>query len=90
MQKVNVALVGAGGYGNFYLNALLNEGEQHGAGLVGVIDPTIDDLATHPSFSNRSMKEMPPLYPDLASFYKNHAADLVIIAAPLHFADLCQ
>ena len=38
-DKVSVLLVGIGGYGASYLDALLDEGDLRGAELVGAVDP---------------------------------------------------
>ena len=38
-RPVSVLLVGIGGYGGTYVEAMLEEGEGHGCRLVGVVDP---------------------------------------------------
>ncbi|MEZ4868392.1 MAG: Gfo/Idh/MocA family oxidoreductase [Caldilineaceae bacterium] len=83
MDNVPVVLVGAGGYGGFYLRAFAEKRKatEQGATLVGVVDPTplreevrsqLDDLHV-------------PLYSDLATCFAAQPAQLVVIAAPIHF-----
>ncbi len=79
-REVTVALVALGGYGNFYLRALLSESAAHHVRLVAGIDPN--------PVSCRHLDELKaagvPLYPDLDAFYAAGTADLVMIAAPIH------
>ena len=38
-RGVSVVLVGIGGYGNLYVEALLNEGQERGVKIAGAVDP---------------------------------------------------
>lgn len=79
-MSIRIALVGIGGYGETYLRELLFSGKHHPYQLAGGIDPQ-PERCTHLA----ELKESGvPIYPDLGSFYKQDAADLVIISAPIH------
>ena len=80
-ETVTVALVGAGGYGDFYLRALLADAATHAVQFVGVIDPTISESPIVDTLHAAGI----PRYPDLASFWQATSAQLVVIAAPIHF-----
>ncbi len=80
-ETVTVALVGAGGYGDFYLRTLLADAAAHQVKFVGVIDPTIRGSAIETTLHKAGI----PLYPDLARFWQATSAQLVVIAAPIHF-----
>jgi predicted dehydrogenase len=79
MQDVTVAMVALGGYGNFYLEAMVDEGEAHGVTLVAGVDPN-PVRCRH--LDHLEAAEI-PIYPDLESFYAEGTADLVVIAAPI-------
>ena len=82
MTPITLALVGIGGYGNGYVDALLDAPNQDEFRLVGAIDPwpaacmRLDDL--------QALRV--PIYPSLAGFYEEQraGADLVIVCTPLH------
>jgi len=42
VKPVSVVLVGIGGYGNLYVDALLDEMEEKGVKIVGVVEPYPD------------------------------------------------
>jgi predicted dehydrogenase len=79
-DSVRVVLVGVGGFGQTYVNGFLNSGREHGARIVGVVDPA-------PRVSRR-FEEMKAagveFFGDLASFFAGRTADLVVISAPIH------
>ena len=78
-QPARVVLVGVGGYGRLYLEALTEN--DLGARLAGVcdIDPTVADR--FPVLKERGI----PVYPDLDSFFARDSADLAILVSPVHF-----
>lgn len=80
-ETVNVALVGAGGYGDFYLRALATDAANHNVKLVGVIDPTVNGTPIAEKLHSAQI----PLYPDLESFWEAATAQVVVIAAPIHY-----
>ena len=86
-DRTKVLLVGAGGYGNFYVNDILDKGKERDTIIVGVVDPnprgcnTYDDL----------IQERIPIYGTMEEFYLSNKADLAVISSPIHFhcAQVC-
>ncbi len=81
MSTVNVALVGAGGFGQFYLRALTEQGQAHDVRLVGVVDPTI---LGSPMAETLAAADI-PLYTQLDALFATEKVDLTVIAAPIHY-----
>ena len=79
-EEITVALAGLGGYGHFYLNALLPQSKQPGLRLVAGIDPV---PANCPYLTEIEAAGV-PIYPGLTDFYEVGHADLVVVAAPIH------
>lgn len=77
-EKITVALVGAGGYGQYYVNELLHN-HQDRIELVGVIDPYIERC---PHIEELRALQI-PLYENLSEFFQNTAAQLICIASPI-------
>jgi predicted dehydrogenase len=75
-DKVTVALVGAGGYGQYYANELLHTDRIQ---LVGVIDPYADRSPHIEEIRTRHI----PLYADMSDFFEGSTAQLVCIASPI-------
>jgi predicted dehydrogenase len=79
-NPIRIVLVAVGGYGNTYVNALLDKGAEHGCQIVGVVDPFAEGC--------RRLDELKalgvPFYNDLADFYAEHQADLAVISSPIH------
>jgi predicted dehydrogenase len=77
---VRIVLVAVGGYGNTYVNALLDKGKEYGCQIVGVVDPFAEGC--------RRLDELKalgvPFYNDLGDFYAEHKADLAVISSPIH------
>lgn len=78
---VNVVLVGAGGYGDFYLRTLRTEAADHQVKLVGVVDPTINGSPLATALQEAKIS----LYQELATALQREAVHLVVIAAPIHW-----
>lgn len=79
-NAVRVALVGIGGYGDSYLEALLNHPRAAGTKLVGLVD-------TMPQRSRRlaDLRAMGlPIHSNLPSLFADTAVDLLMIATPIH------
>ncbi|MBZ0303215.1 MAG: Gfo/Idh/MocA family oxidoreductase [Anaerolineae bacterium] len=74
-----IALVGAGGYGSYYLNELLFN-HQDRARLVGVVDPFPERCRYLDELNAAQI----PFYPDLQDLFAVQAPDLVCIASPIH------
>ena len=79
-MATSIALVGIGGYGNFYLKALLNAAPEREITLMAGIDPYPERSGLYAELQERGI----PVYPDLHTFYQHTCADLVIISAPIH------
>lgn len=80
MSTVKLALVGAGGYGQFYLRALAAKAAQADVVLVGIVDPTV----TAPVMVDGAAVNA-PLYATLTACMAATPVDLVAIAAPIHY-----
>ena len=81
-DTVRIALVAVGGYGGHYLKALLSPPDGQDIRFVGAVDPVA--AARAPDAVRQLEDRGIPLYPDLEGFFADHAADLVVIAAPHH------
>ena len=80
MRTIRTLLVGVGGYGNGYVEAVLDHAEELGIEPVGVVDP-------QPSGCRRLAElqaRVPVVHPDLAAFYAAGSAELAVISAPIH------
>jgi predicted dehydrogenase len=83
-DPISIALVGLGGYGQFYLRALLGASTRdYNIRLVGGVDPEPERCRNLEQLKAAGV----PIYPNLARFYEasasHQSADLVIIAAPI-------
>lgn len=78
-ERPRIVLVGAGGYGRLYVEALT--GQDLGADLAAVcdIDPHLADRL--PQLRRYSI----PVYPSLDAFFAKDSADLAVIVSPVHF-----
>lgn len=79
-MQTKVALVGIGGYGNWYVNELLKNAAQHGIQFAAGIDPAPERCSRYNDLKEAGI----PIFPDLETFYQSETADLVIICAPIH------
>ena len=79
-DSVSIVLVGVGGYGALYLEALMREPADRRARLVGVVDPHMPQSALVGELRARGVPE----YPDLAAFFARERADLAVISSPIH------
>ncbi len=78
---LRVVLVGIGGMGAVYLEALLNQMESGAVRIVGAVDP-MPERCPHLS---RLLSMRVPLFEKLEDFYSLENAELAIIASPIHF-----
>ena len=74
---MDILLVGAGGYGTLYVDALL-QSKDPDIHWVGVIDPCLGTVPRRAEILAAGI----PAYPSLEDFYREHTADLVCIATP--------
>ncbi len=79
--EVSVVLVGIGGYGNLYVEALLNEGQERGVKIVGAVDPKPENCRYYDQLKELDI----PFFVSLDEFYAEHRADLAVISSPIHF-----
>ena len=77
-MKIKVLIVGAGGYGSGYVRALTSR--DYGAEIAGVVDVMENVNVVCPQIDEHRI----PVYRTLADFYKEHTADLAILASPIH------
>ena len=78
-DPISLLMVGIGGYGYHYLQALLNEGEPQFYLLKGVVDPRPESSPILP----RLQEMLIPVYSNLSSFYdREGGCDLTVIASP--------
>ncbi len=80
-MKVNVVLVGIGGFGNVHLTEALEGKTKELINIVGVVEP-------YPQFCQKidAVKERNiPIYSNLEDFYKEHSADLAVLSTPIAF-----
>jgi predicted dehydrogenase len=80
-REVSLILAGIGGYGHFYLRHLLEDAEQAGIRFLAAADPRPAGSPFLDQLQDRGVE----IFPDLASCLAVHRADLVVIAAPIHF-----
>ena len=87
-NPVSIVLVGVGGYGNTYVNALLDAKDKTLFRIAGVVDP----FAT----GCRRLEELKalgiPFFDDLGAFYAENSAELAVISSPisLHAPQTCK
>lgn len=81
MSTVNIALIGVGGFGQFYLRSLSARGQAENVTLVGVVDPTI---AGSEYAAALALAEI-PIYTSTDALFAAEKVDLTAIAAPTHY-----
>lgn len=79
-HPITIALSGLGGYGQEYLNELLDPRYDGRISLAGGIDPQPERCARLADLRARGV----PLYNTLEDFYRERSADLLIVSAPIH------
>lgn len=80
-QDVTVLLVGVGGYGTTYVDAILGPEKKDGMRVIGVVDPYAKSSRAYPLLLEHGV----PIYDRLDEFYAEHEADLAVISTPTHF-----
>ena len=78
--RINVALVGIGGYGDSYLTELLDSPPKADFQLVGVVDPMPRRCRHLEELWARRVK----IHADLPGLYSDARPDLVMMATPIH------
>jgi predicted dehydrogenase len=84
---VRVMLVGIGGYGSLYVNAMLDHGAAHGALLVAAVDPAFRQCQRLNELTARGV----PVLASLDEALNTVPADLVVLSTPiaLHASQTC-
>lgn len=79
-EQTDVLLVGIGGYGSVYADAMLDRGEENKAVLCGVVEPRPEGYGRYGEIMRRGI----PVYDSMDRFYETHTADLTVISSPIH------
>lgn len=79
-EPITILLVGAGGYGNFYVDLLL-DAKTRDFRVIGVVEPNPAGCLRLKELLGKNV----PLYNSLDEFYLQHRADLAIISSPIQF-----
>lgn len=77
----SVALVGVGGYGEYYWCRMQAAGAAHDAEVVAVVDPFIERASCFEAVRRCGV----PVFDDVASCCLETGADLTVVASPIHF-----
>lgn len=80
---VNILLVGIGGYGENYINALMNiydDSEKNGIRIIGVVEPFPEHCSSYELLKEKKV----PIYGKLEDFYEYGSAELAVISTPIH------
>jgi len=78
-QEVRIVLVGIGGYGHVYVNALLDSAEGKAVRIVGAVDPRPEGCARLAELKEAGV----PIFGSLAEFYQTHQANLAVISTSI-------
>jgi predicted dehydrogenase len=79
MDIVRVLLVGVCGYGANYINEI-SEARPEGVRISGIVEVKEGIEELYPIIREQSI----PVYKSVEDFYKEHEADLAVIATPIH------
>lgn len=81
-NEIKIVLIGTGGYGQYYLETLLDEFPKGAVKVVGVVDPFCTKMPLYHELKRRDI----PDYPTIRRFFKeNKSCDLAVISSPIHF-----
>lgn len=80
-EYTSVVLVGIGGYGGLYINALLDFKNEYKIKIAGFVDPYPEACVRFDQIKELKI----PIYGDLEAFYKTHSADLAVISSPIQY-----
>ena len=79
-NSVSIVLIGIGGYGDMYLQKMLDEGEQLNARLAGVVDIQPERSKNY----DRIIENNIPIFASIEDFYAKEKAELAVISTPIH------
>lgn len=80
-DPVSIALCGAGGYAERYIEPLLAEAALGHVSLAGIIEPSPERC---PQWERLKSLKI-PLFSSLEEFFASHRCELLIVASPIHF-----
>lgn len=80
MKKIKLAVIGAGGYGDYCLSLLERFTDPESYTLAAVVDPFYEKI---PRYSNYLSQKI-PMFRTPGDFFAADSADLVLIASPSH------
>lgn len=78
MKEISILLVGIGGYGENYVQILLNNTD--GIKFAGAVDPFPERCSRFSEIKEKGI----PVYSTLDEFYEKHSADMAVISTPIH------
>lgn len=79
MKKVRIVLIGIGGFGNQYVNALLTDPRRDMCELVAVCDPRPEGCAQLGMLKAAGI----PVYPSPEEMFAHEKADMAVISTPI-------
>lgn len=77
---INIALAGIGGYGKYYLEALLTDARSAAVRLVGVVEPSAAPVEQLARVRDRRV----PVFAHLDALFDSTRVDLMLLATPIH------
>jgi predicted dehydrogenase len=80
MKDLSIVLVGIGGYGNSFVNWLLDANGHAGAKIAAAVDPNPTRCARLPELLHAGV----PVFSNLEDFYRASHADLAVLSTPIH------
>lgn len=80
-EEISVALIGMGGYGNGYVDALLDSAHEHKVNCIAMVDPNPAGCRRIDEVNKRGI----PVYSSIEEVYENCSPKLVFIASPIQF-----
>lgn len=79
-NKTSILFVGIGGYGNYYINTLLNSDVINHVQIAGAVDIAPESCTCLPQLKELGV----PIYATIEEFYTNGKADLAVICTPIN------
>lgn len=79
MKPIDVLLVGAGGFGGYHVNVLLQNLHRGDYRFVGVVDPFVKQADSYEKLTAAEI----PCYDTMAEFFAEHQAELTLISTPI-------
>ena len=81
MKKIDIVIVGAGGFGKFYVDECFDGESRELVNVVGVVEPYPESCPRMQEIIERKI----PVYSNLEEFYRDNEARLAAIATPIGF-----